>query len=458
VYLDELVNNFDKFDFLFYKVLSQNDRSWSWPKNQKGYAHQGGILIPDKFAGKIFPRKEIENHEGKHFIPDRYYRIHTYWLDEDGKWSEVYTGGDWRRQSKFGRSYKDRIEMRITGGMPRHLFSDLNPGSLFVIARCRGSRYAKDYHYYCIVIDSDDPDYKKFLKRFVILDPPLSDIIDLRDFQPEPFATAPEIASDLMNQPLLELLEHRESGYKLPTVDELIRKTIREYESKVGQDLIAYLAETRYPGNTFREIMDLGFNILKEEQKKVYPQRLFNILGAALLNKQLTRELLMGILSENLENVREVFKSLNASVYSRAGNAFERYIRMWLKAFSIPFEKGKVDGERIPDFILPTIEYYMNIEQRGLDDAMLLSAKTTCRERYTEILSEGNHVHTRYLATLDNAVPAKSIKKMEGYRIVMIVTEKDKAALEQYRGSGNVLDYRIFMKSILIPKRRFWDS
>lgn len=455
--LDKLLRVCADCDCLFYKVLSQNDRSWSWPKNRKGYAHQGGILIPDEYTGRIFPRREIGSGRGKDYVADRYYRIHTFWMDQSGAWTEQYEGIDWRRQSKFGRSYKDRPEMRITGGLPGSLFADLTPGSLFVAARRKGSRYGKEYHYFCTVIDAEDQEYSEFLERFVILPPPSAGVIDLRDFRPEPFATPDEIATDLLMKPAqLQLIEAPAAPPKLPNVNELVDLTIREYESRIDQDLRKFLGSAAKPGNVFREIMELGFEILKREQKKVYPLRLFSVLGSELLKKELTQQLLIDILSDKLEDVRKVFKSLNNSVFSIAGNTFERYIRMWLESCSIPFEKGRVDGERSPDFILPAIAYYMNAKKRRRDDAMLLSAKTTCRERYTEILSEGSLVDTRYLATLDNAVPAKSIRKMAGFQIFMIVTERDKETLEQYRNAANVLDYRLFMNSILLPKKKFW--
>src|SRR5712671_1457740 len=178
-YLNLFLEKCRKCDFVFFKVLSQNDRSWAWPKNKEGYAHQGGILIPDDCT-EIFPRREVEQRFGKNLLEDRYYRIHTFWIEDDGEWRERYEGDNWRRQSKFGRSYGiDRGEYRITAGLPVEYFRHIGPGSVIAIARERGSEEGGEYRYYCLTIESESPTYDEFIRTLVISDPPWSGIVEV---------------------------------------------------------------------------------------------------------------------------------------------------------------------------------------------------------------------------------------------------------------------------------------
>lgn len=129
MYISALLDHLDDLEVesVFYKVLSQNDRAWAWPRDTPGYSHQGGFVTPSDVTKDFFPLVEIENRAGKGFVEDRYYLINMLWFDGT-EWVPHYQGNDWRKRPKFGRSYKDRDECRVTGGMGKEILGDLSPG------------------------------------------------------------------------------------------------------------------------------------------------------------------------------------------------------------------------------------------------------------------------------------------------------------------------------------------
>jgi hypothetical protein len=457
-YLNLFLEKCRDCDYLFYKVLSQNDRSWAWPKDQPGYAHQGGPLIPDNCTD-IFPRREVEQWFGKNLVGNRYYRIRTFWIEDDGEWREKYEGNDWRRQSKFGRSYKDRGEFRITGGLPPEYFRYMRPGSLLAIARDRGHEQGGEYRYYCLTVETETATYDEFIRTLVIPDPPWSGIVEVQTFMSRPETALRTAASSGLAE-LQKQAALFNTIRPIASAGELAKEAMKRYEARLKMPLAKFFSVTPRPGDIVRELMEEGFEILKRQQQNIYPMKIANLIWSASQGKnQLTQEGLAIAIAGQIEGIRSVFKSMQNSIFSLAGSCFEKYIEVWLDAFDLPFEiQKRVDGDRIPDFVLPSRHYYMARDSRSPDDAILLSAKTTCRERWTQILSEGKLVDTKYLATLDAAVPKDKINSMLSERVVLVVPESEKSALEHYRSADNVLEFQQFMSTVLLPKKKLWSQ
>jgi len=458
---DYLIPFFDvcrRSDVVFYKVLSQNDRSWAWPKDREGYAHQGGVVIPDNCTG-IFPRREIEEGTGKYLVGDRrYFRIHTFWLGEDGEWYETYTGNDWKRQSKFGRSYKDRQEFRITGGLPRSHFDNLSPGSLLICARQSGAEFGRDYVFNCLTIDAQSEAYTEFIQAMLIPDPPWAGIMELSSFV-NPLDDLQDVPTIATVSSLLGISEYRSAGIvKIWTARELSDEAVRRFEEEHGGNILELFRKSASHGDMLRLLMEGSFAIVKEQQQRSYPGRVAELIWSSLENRTLSQQALVAAIAAKAEDIRGIFKSMQNSIFALAGNCFQNYLRLWLDAFGIPYEPQEpVDGARTPDFVLPGIEFYFS-KDREPDDAILLAAKTSCRERWQQILAEGRRVETHHLATLDSAIPGRTLKKMQADRVIVIVPEPHKKQLEHYRSATNVFDYSAFMKVVLIPRKQQWGK
>jgi hypothetical protein len=206
------------------------------------------------------------------------------------------------------------------------------------------------------------------------------------------------------------------------------------------------------PGDAIEYLMGRSYDLVRQRQRQYYPEMIAAVLGPDAL---LGRAALTDALGARLEQIRDMFKRMSQSVFSVAGTCFQEYVALWLELRSIPFEAQKsVDGERRPDFVLPSAAFYMAPQARGIDDAVLLSLKRTARERWRQSLGEGRYVQTRYLLTLDKAVTASTIRQMRSENFLLIVTEKDRQAMEQYKDADTVWTYRTLMDDLLEPKRR----
>jgi len=82
--------------------------------------------------------------------------------------------------------------------------------------------------------------------------------------------------------------------------------------------------------------------------------------------------------------------------------------------------QGVTEGNKKPDFIFPSIEAY---HDRRFDPSKLtfLAAKTTCKDRWRQILNEADRVKTKYLFTLQQGISSNQLKEMYNYGVRLVV-------------------------------------
>jgi hypothetical protein len=98
---------------------------------------------------------------------------------------------------------------------------------------------------------------------------------------------------------------------------------------------------------------------------------------------------------------------------SRAGYALENHFEAVLQAWNIPYTRAPVtEGQNRPDFILPGIEHYRDptYPDRGL---RMVACKSSCKERWRQILTEANRIWPKHLLTLDVAISANQLDEIK---------------------------------------------
>lgn len=97
-----------------------------------------------------------------------------------------------------------------------------------------------------------------------------------------------------------------------------------------------------------------------------------------------------------------------------------------------------------PDFVLPDVPA-LNDRSRG--DAVILSLKTTLRERWKQLGHERRHGAV-FLATVDDRVSPEAITGLGDAGIVLVVPESLKKSKEAcYEKADGVISFRDFFRS-----------
>lgn len=126
----------------------------------------------------------------------------------------------------------------------------------------------------------------------------------------------------------------------------------------------------------------------------------------------------------SVETFVEYAASLMNRRKSRSGRSLELQIRTVLREESVQFSWTPVTEQRkSPDFIFPSIEAYHN---SAFPDAGLrmLAVKTTCKDRWRQILNEADRIPVKHLLTLQEGVSVPQFNEMSAHGVKLVVPQR----------------------------------
>lgn len=144
------------------------------------------------------------------------------------------------------------------------------------------------------------------------------------------------------------------------------------------------------------------------------------------LEKHLVGEQLKKLISkENNLLETEPFLNLAMSTFqrrkARAGSALENHLEEIFRKFKIPYTRNGITEQRHkPDFIFPGITQY---HDKNFPAAKLtmLGAKSTCKDRWRQILTEADRIPRKHLITLEPSISENQTDEMQKEKVSLIV-------------------------------------
>ena len=108
---------------------------------------------------------------------------------------------------------------------------------------------------------------------------------------------------------------------------------------------------------------------------------------------------------------------------SRAGKSLEHHLDAVFKSDSLKFSHpGKTEGKKKPDFIFPgNEEYHTPTFNEG--KLIFLGSKTTCKDRWRQILNEANRIPVKHLFTLQQGISENQLQEMYDSKVVLVVPQ-----------------------------------
>ena len=106
---------------------------------------------------------------------------------------------------------------------------------------------------------------------------------------------------------------------------------------------------------------------------------------------------------------------------SRSGRSLELQMRTILDEEDVRYTHAPhTEGKRKPDFIFPSIKHYKDSKW---PDAKLrmLAVKTTCKDRWRQILNEAARIGRKHLLTLQEGVSIDQLREMEEENVTLVV-------------------------------------
>lgn len=106
---------------------------------------------------------------------------------------------------------------------------------------------------------------------------------------------------------------------------------------------------------------------------------------------------------------------------SRAGLSLENHIEALLQKHDIFYSHAPVTENRSkPDFIFPDIETYRDATYPEIELTML-GAKSTCKDRWRQVLSEAKRIERKHLLTLESSISENQTNEMKDNKLQLVL-------------------------------------
>jgi hypothetical protein len=203
-------------------------------------------------------------------------------------------------------------------------------------------------------------------------------------------------------------------------------------EDKMYQCFIAYLKSlvvdfpsTQYLSSNARRCYNNAFDINLKSILEDPDGKLLNWLDAEF---QLFKTIENNRYSERIKtpftSVEELVEIANTILNrrkSRAGKSLEHHLAEIFNQFNVAFESQVItEDNKKPDFLFPSKEAYLNPK---FDDQKLcvLASKTTCKDRWRQVLNEADRIKTKHLFTLQQGISSNQLEEMFKYNVQLVV-------------------------------------
>jgi hypothetical protein len=144
-----------------------------------------------------------------------------------------------------------------------------------------------------------------------------------------------------------------------------------------------------------------------------------------ILFRTLEKHLIGEQLSQGFEGDVDGFLSFSLSVQnrrkSRAGLALENHLEFLFQESGIRYCRNPTtENKAKPDFIFPgAIEYHdPNFDKRLLT---ILGVKSSCKDRWRQVLAEADRIETKHLLTLEAAIIINQTEEMQVKHLQLVV-------------------------------------
>jgi hypothetical protein len=134
-----------------------------------------------------------------------------------------------------------------------------------------------------------------------------------------------------------------------------------------------------------------------------------------------------GFMSGNVPDV-DSFVSFSLSVQnrrkSRAGFALGNHVEAMLSAWKIRFKReARTETKSRPDFLFPGEEEYHDPEFQE-SSLFMLGVKTSCKDRWRQVLTEADRIGTKHLLTLEPGISAAQIAEIKTRNLRLVVPKE----------------------------------
>lgn len=146
-----------------------------------------------------------------------------------------------------------------------------------------------------------------------------------------------------------------------------------------------------------------------------------------LLFKKLENKIYEPIYSQSFFDCQSLIDFSNTILNrrkSRAGKSLEHHLSAIFTLAELKFqEQGHTENNKKPDFLFPDEISYHCLEFPA-DKLTMLGAKTTCKDRWRQVLNEADRIENKHLFTLQCGVSKNQLKEMRDANLTLVIPKE----------------------------------
>ena len=220
--------------------------------------------------------------------------------------------------------------------------------------------------------------------------------------------------------------EENRTRHAVKTILETLGIVTREEDESFLDDMLASFGESFPCTRVFSEYARKTLPDLNPREDPDYVLLTW-LEQEEVLFRTLEKYLITDRLKEGFGDDVDSFISFSLSVQnrrkSRAGHALENHLEEIFISRQICYQRGATTENRArPDFLFPSGgEYHDPFFDSNL--LTMLGAKSTCKDRWRQVLSEAERIPDKHLLTLETAISTAQTDEMRGRRLQLVVPE-----------------------------------
>lgn len=154
----------------------------------------------------------------------------------------------------------------------------------------------------------------------------------------------------------------------------------------------------------------------------VEEEKLFKRLERHIVDRQL-KKWTSGESEMDVKNFISFSLSVQNRRKSRAGQSLEHHLEKMFHLHKIHYSRGQITENRAkPDFLFPHISCYHN-KTFPVYNLSMLGVKSTCKDRWRQVLSEAQRIERKHLFTLEPGISDHQTDEMESHKLQLVIPE-----------------------------------
>ncbi len=355
--LSRAIESVQHSEIAFTKYITANDVGATG-------AHQAGFHL-HKSVWKLF----FDTPGVKGGNKDKYVTI---------KWQDDFETSS--RFTYYGTGTRDEYRLtRFGRGFP-YLHDD-HIGDLLVIVK-------KSEAYYEAFVMETDEDIEALLAALNISTANINGLV-------------PKQSEQTAEEKLLKCFLAFISGLKtdFPITTELALAARRCYNSVYGTTTKAITTD---PDKILLGWLNIEYQLFKELENNRYAQRIQTPFAT-------------------VEELVETANTILNRRKSRAGKSLEHHLTEVFNTFGLTFDTQTVtEDNKKPDFLFPGSTAYLTSDYDE-EKLVMLASKTTCKDRWRQVINEADRIKTKHLFTLQQGISKNQLEEMYKYGICLVV-------------------------------------